>query len=248
MIRFATEKESEQIVSLWQEAFGDSREWVLLYLEENIENVLIYEENGQVFGMLSLLRVSYKERAGFYVYGVATGKAHRSLGVSTKLLEHAKKLAGDGFLVLVPRNQGLFEFYKGRGFFPVNSVTTTEMAKADAKCGCRVLPATPGEYYQIRKNKLENLIEWDEDMLCSIRKFENGKYYKTDDGDGAFCYAYDGVLYVKELLGGEDMVGSIVREYEVDRVRVTYAVASEFPSCMTWPEFEEKVFFNISID
>ena len=117
MIRFATEKECEQIVSLWQEAFGDSREWVLLYLEENIENVLIYEESGQVFGMLSLLRVSYKERAGFYVYGVATGKAHRSMGVSTKLLEHAKKLAGDGFLVLVPRNQGLFEFYKGRGFF-----------------------------------------------------------------------------------------------------------------------------------
>ena len=127
MIRFATEKESEQIVRLWQEAFGDSREWVLLYLSENIENVLIYEENGQVFGMLSLLKVSYKGRDGFYVYGVATGKAHRSMGVSTKLLEQAKNLAGDGFLVLVPRNQGLFEFYKGRGFFSVNSVTTVEM-------------------------------------------------------------------------------------------------------------------------
>ena len=248
MIRFAREKESEQIVGLWQEAFGDSREWVLMYLSDNIENVLIYEEEGEVFGMLSLLPVSYKGRGGYYVYGVATAKAHRSKGVSTKLLEYAKNLAGDGFLVLVPRNQGLFEFYGGRGFFPVNSVTTVEMAKRDTKSGCEVMPATCEEYYQIRKNKLENLIEWDENMLRSIRKFENGRYYKNHKGDGAFCYAYDGVLYIKELLGDEDMIGSLADAYEVDRVRVTYAKASDAPSCMTWPQFEENVLFNISID
>lgn len=251
MIRFATDKEKEQIVSLWQEAFGDSREWVLLYLSENIKNVLIYEENGTVMGMLSLLEVSFKGKKGFYVYGVATGEAYRSGGISTKLLEYAKELAKGGFLVLVPRNQGLFDFYKNRGFFSVFSVETREYTKEELTkiCdGTKVYTATSSEYFDIRKKHFDNLIEWSCDKLSSIKIFENGKFYKTKSGDGAFCYYYDGILYIKELCGSLSVAGEICREFDAEVVLVTKKADSSKPSCMTYPEFAEKVFFNISID
>ena len=221
MIRFAQENESEQIVSLWQEAFGDSREWVMLYLSENIKNVLVYEEDGIVMGMLSLLEVSYKGKKGYYVYGVATGSEYRSKGISTKLLEYAKNLVKeDGFLVLVPRNQGLFDFYSGRGFVPVYSVETVEYNRdelTEKSDDVIVYSANCREYYEIRKQNFVNLIEWDEDKLRSIRKFENGRYYKTETGEGAFCYCYNGKLYIKELCGKVAVAGAVTKEYETVR-------------------------------
>ena len=254
MIRFATGVESEQIVNLWQEAFGDSRSWVLLYLGENIDNVLIYEEDGVVMGMLSLLPVSYKGKNGYYVYGVATGKLYRSKGISTKLLTYAKALVEKkdvDFLVLVPRNEGLFNFYGERGFFPMACVETQEFCREELmslECGSEVTNATQKEYYDIRRAHFENLIEWDSDMLSSIKRFENGEYYKDNSGNGAFCYAYDGKLYVKELCGSMAVLAEIVEKYDCEAVLVTRKSDSQKPSCMVYPEFFEDVFFNISID
>jgi len=252
MIRFAIKGESEQIVALWQEAFGDSRTWVLMYLSEHIDNVLVYEEDGIVMGMLSLLPVEYREKKGFYVYGVATGEKYRSMGVSSKLLDYAKNLVGDvGFLVLVPRNQGLFSFYENRGFFPMVSVKTRTFSReeiVEKSCGWEVLSASCREYYEIRKSYFENLIEWDESMLMSIKKFENGEYYRTSSGFGAFCYAYNGTLYIKELCGDISFAGAIAKLYDVEKVLVTECSGGVVPSCMTYPQFSEKVFFNISID
>lgn len=254
MINFATDKDCESIVSLWQEAFGDSRQWVMMYLSENIENVLVYRENGAVLGMLSLLPVSYKGKKGFYVYGVATGKEYRGKGISTKLLEYAKQMVIEkkvDFLVLVPRNEGLFGFYTSRGFFRQFCVKT-DVYDADEiekeSCANAVYKATAGEYFDIRKSHFDNLIEWDEDKLVSIRKFENGEFYKTDSGEGAFCYEYNGTLYVKELCGGLGIAAAINKNYRSQKILVTRKQESEKPSCMTYPEFSERVFFNISID
>lgn len=252
MIKFASKKEADQIVLLWQEAFGDSREWVMMYLSENIENVLVYEEDATVMGMLSLLSVSFNGRKGYYVYGVATGSKYRSKGISSSLLEYAKKLVGkDGFLCLVPRNQGLFGFYKERGFFPVASVKTREFSREELlkmTNGTEVFEADCGEYYSIRKKYFPNLIEWDEEKLCSIQRFENGKYYKTAEGEGAFCYLYNEILYIKELCGGISVAAEIMKKHEAKTAYVTEKNTHETPSFMTWPEFSEEVFFNISID
>lgn len=254
MIHFAGEKEFEQIVSLWEEAFGDSREWVMMYLSENIKNVLVYSEDSVVMGMLSLLEIFYKGRKGYYIYGVATRKAYRSKGISTKLLDFAKNIVKEksvDFLVLVPRNQGLFDFYAERGFSPVASVETKEYTRdalLEKCCGCRIYPASPAEYFDIRKNHFDNLIEWDEEMLGSIKRLENGRYYKTDNGDGAFCYEYDGKLYVKELCGDMWIAAEIMKKTSAIYSFVTVKNENKLPSCMVYPTFSEEVFFNIAID
>lgn len=253
MICFAKENQGEQIASLWQEAFGDSREWVMMYLAENIENVLVYEENDVVMGMLSLLSVSYKGKNGFYVYGVATGKEFRSKGISTQLLEFAKKLVDEKkaeFLVLVPRNEGLFDFYEVRGFFRKHR-TKTECFKKDELeklSSSEVYVASAEDYYGIRSTHFDNLIEWDVEKLVSIRKFENGEFYKNDGGEGAFCYAYKDTLYVKELCGELEFAGGICKKYPCENVVVTRKMENDLPSCMVYPDFCEDVFFNISID
>lgn len=254
MIGFADKKDSESIVGLWQEAFGDSREWVLMYLGENIDNVLVYRENGVVMGMLSLLPVLYKGKNGFYVYGVATGEKYRSKGVSTKLLEYAKQLVNDkkaDFLVLVPRNEGLFEFYSLRGFYRKYCVKTEIFAKEELEKSAdstAFRKASPCEYFAVRKNSYDNLIEWDTDMLESIRKFENGEFYVAENGEGAFCYAYGDTLYIKELCGQLTLAAKISKQYDCTRVAVTKKCDSDTPSCMIYPDFSDDVFFNISID
>ena len=80
--------------------------------------------------------MEYKGKKGFYVYGVATGKEYRGKGISTKLLEYAKGFVDEkkaDFLVLVPRNEGLFEFYVKRGFFRKYCVKTEIFDREELK-------------------------------------------------------------------------------------------------------------------
>ena len=254
MIKFASKKDAEAVANLWQEAFGDDRSWVMTYLEENIKRVLTYSEKDEICGMLSLLPISFEGKKGYYVYGVATFEKHRSKGISSKLLDYAQNLVREGsadFLVLVPRNEGLFRFYQDRGFFPMISVKTTTFKKSEFtdKTPCEEpRPATSEEYYDIRKSHFDKLIEWDATSLASIKKFENGEFYKSSKGDGAFCYLYNNRLYIKELCGGLDFAKAVAELYDYNEVYVTEKCDGCKPSCMTFPQFEAGTFFNISID
>jgi len=254
MIQFATEKDADTIANLWQEAFGDDREWVMTYLAENIERVLTYSENDDIFGMLSLLPVTYEDKKGYYVYGVATFEKHRLKGVSSKLLDFAQKMVHDSradFLVLVPRNEGLFKFYQERGFFPMTSVKTTTFSKNDFQkvTSCeKPKTATAQEYYNIRKSHFDKLIEWDQNSLDKIKKFENGEFYKTENGNGAFCYLYNEKLYIKELCGDIDVAAAVAKLYDCQEIYVTQKCTDDTPSCMTFPAMPDGTFFNISID
>ena len=57
MILPANKCHKEQIINLWQEAFGDKTEDIKKYLNTIFKYFLVYEENGIVKGMLSVLPV-----------------------------------------------------------------------------------------------------------------------------------------------------------------------------------------------
>lgn len=253
MIDFATKQDADSVLSLWQRAFGDDREWVLAYLDRNIQNVLLYKENDTVCGMLSLLPVSYKNKKGYYVYGVATDENYRNKGISTALLDYAKSTVDSGFqdfLVLVPRNELLFEFYKKRGFF-AQACTEKRLISGDElkafRTDKRAKKVSQKDYFNLRRHTFDNLIEWSAERLSDIRDFENGDFYMTDEKNGAFSYCYGDTLYVKELCGSIETAAAINAELKKDKVIVTEKSDSA-PSFMTYPEFAEKLFFNISMD
>ena len=96
MIRFAQEADLPALLQLWQEAFGDgSGEEASYYFarRHQPQHMLVALEKGRVAGMLTML----PSRAGRprqlisrrYILAVATLKAFRGQGISTRLLEAA---------------------------------------------------------------------------------------------------------------------------------------------------------------
>lgn len=125
MIRQALAEDRPQIIGLWQEAFGDSEEEALFYFQHRHkdQNMLVFVEDGQVQGMLSLLPVLLKGEGqalkARYIFAVATRLAQRGRGISTHLMEAAHRLIaqeGGHASVLVPASEALFQFYGKRGY------------------------------------------------------------------------------------------------------------------------------------
>ena len=117
MIIFAEEKHKKQIISLWREAFGDGEDEISFYLENILKYLVVFIEKERVCGMLAMLPVAMGDKKGRYIYAVATKKTERGRGISTALLDFAKQYIernGENFLVLVPQEESLFDFYKKR--------------------------------------------------------------------------------------------------------------------------------------
>ncbi len=114
MIRFTENK--EQIISLWQEVFGDSREDVEFFLN-NCKNkaCLGYFDGNLLVAMLFLVDCRYCGYSGKYLYAVCTGENHRKRGYASKLINEAKKHMND-FLWLIPAEDYLFDLYSKYGF------------------------------------------------------------------------------------------------------------------------------------
>ena len=69
MIRLSENKDREGIIALWQEAFGDSREAVEIFLDKRSlpQNTLVAEENGKTASMLFLLDGKIKVADKIYI-------------------------------------------------------------------------------------------------------------------------------------------------------------------------------------
>lgn len=118
---FADERHKEYLIELWNQCFGDDRQYIEFYLEHrfNTENMfVIYEENRPV-SMASLLPIQVtthgnKENAR-YVYAVGTLPAYRNRGYASKIIKHAAKRIKEP-LILQPADRDLQEYYEKLGF------------------------------------------------------------------------------------------------------------------------------------
>ena len=99
------------IISLWMEAFGDSEEEVIFFLDNAIDKECIAcYDNDEMQAMLFLVKCNF----GKYIYCACTAKKHRGKGIMSELLAFCKK--NETMLCLIPANDGLVDFYQQRGF------------------------------------------------------------------------------------------------------------------------------------
>lgn len=116
-------KANEQFIHIWQDAFSDTKEEILDFLEacEGRERILLWEEDGETAGQCVLIPAMYLGEQIWYLYAVATALPFRRQGICTKLLCAVKDLlAQEGSsAVLVPADDALAEFYEKRGFSPL---------------------------------------------------------------------------------------------------------------------------------
>lgn len=125
-IRLARTKDKENIYSLWQDVFGDTKETVDLFFKYcyKNENTLVCDDGGEVVSMLFLIEADISlhssDEKSYYIYSAATRRDYRKRGIMTKLLNFADEVAKSrdvSFLFLHPADEDLYLYYGERGFF-----------------------------------------------------------------------------------------------------------------------------------
>lgn len=254
MILPASAHHKEQIIDLWSSAFGDKTEDVKRYLETLFKYFLVYEEDGIVKGMLSVLPVSFSGKKGGYIYAVTTHKCYRGQGICNKLMECVKADKSYDFLVLKPQNDGLFEFYGKMGFKKVACLSKKELCIGETKKEYQLKELTAQEY-EIARNTYfdEEIIKWDSNMLSFAKDMYGGGFYAVEkDGESlglAFLYKDKNVVMIKELLAENECAGSfIAKEFDCQKAVITCYDQNGNDGFMIYPEDIKRIYFNIYLD
>ena len=140
---FVTDK--EEIIRLWQQCFGDSRDYVEFFLENcPAGNVLfLYREESEVTGMMFLMqgKLMLSDNASvskaqsdlskkvYYLYALCVDEKYRGRGIANDLLDFAKDYAekDNAEICLVPSSSKLRKYYAQRGFVDVFVRTEQEI-------------------------------------------------------------------------------------------------------------------------
>lgn len=107
--------DNDAIITLWYEAFGDSREDILFFINnlKHGECIGYYNDSG-LLSMLYLVDCSVNELNFKYIYAACTLKSARGCGYMGRLLEYA--LDEYDNVLLIPADEGLVKYYCNRGF------------------------------------------------------------------------------------------------------------------------------------
>ena len=201
-----------QLRALWQEAFGDSEEFLDLFFDTAFctERSLCISESAEILAALYWFDCTLNNEKIAYIYAVATSKQHRSKGLCRKLMEHTHStLSQKGYkaAVLVPANKGLFDMYEKMEYKTCSYVSESEVT---ASCDKTKLTAiTKAEFAALRKTYLpQNAVIQEGENLDFLGSY--AEFYKGDDF--VFVSAKDGQkLIISELLGNTDKADRIVK-------------------------------------
>ena len=122
-IDFPTSPQIPQLRSLWQEAFGDTDQYLDAFFSTaySPDRCRCITADGQVAAALYWFNCFSKGNPIAYIYAVATGKGFRHQGLALKLLEdtgrHLQSLGYCG-AILMPANESLFTLYEKAGYQP----------------------------------------------------------------------------------------------------------------------------------
>lgn len=229
-------------MSLWQEAFGDSREETAFYFRfrHRDENMLVMETDGMIAGMLSMLPLTLaapgQRFPARYVFAVATKKERRGQGISTELLSaaHAQmREEGTAASLLVPADEGLFTFYGRRGYQMAFFVDELRLAGSDIAAHApdgEVKDCGTGDYSRLRAAAFSGsrlFASWDEEALAFVirsAKASGGGVLRLKNGHGeaaAVCEKRDGFLRVSELalsgMSWQEAMALVHRRFKAER-------------------------------
>jgi len=123
---------------LWQEAFGDTNEFIDSYMESaySAKACRCAIEDNRIVAALHLMDCSVKVEKFAYVYAAATSKAYRGRGIFRSLMRDTEEyLISEGYagMILVPGDAGLAEMYEKLGFCPFEGLTGTTVLASGAE-------------------------------------------------------------------------------------------------------------------
>ena len=211
IIRRAKGSDIDVIKKLWNECFPDDLKFANFFFEKIYEEagVRLSEVDGEVAGMLHVfprtIKTPYGELFSKYIYGVGTAKKYRGKRIAGDLLD--AEVQGCDLLVLIPQNDGLFDFYKKYGFSEVCEVEEAINAPEGA-CSVRTaqkedIPFINGIYEKALKNSLYAVRDektWE--LLFEEYEASGGGFSVFPDGYCAY-YEKNGKLIADEFISLE---------------------------------------------
>ncbi len=121
----------EAIISLWQEAFGDTKEEIEFFID-NVNNAecLNISDGDELLAMLYFVECYINGREGRYIYAACTAERHRNEGLMTALLHNAEKHCSN-YICLIPATESLADFYIKRGFTEKADISELQFFQSD---------------------------------------------------------------------------------------------------------------------
>ena len=208
----ARETDVSQLMDLWLEAFGETKEEVLSFFREIFPLCRPWcAKDGDTlcamaYALPQTLKVGEKQLPVAYLYAIATRKSYRGQGLASRLLEElSRALRKEGFagLLLVPANLPLFDFYEKLGFNPFSYRGKTVISAAE----CAVKPLSPEEYLAVREAFLPPVHN-----VPPAAVLNHLHLFAWGGGCAAAERTGDGIVF-RELLGDPVSAGGVLQSF-----------------------------------
>ena len=238
-IDFPRNEDISKLQVLWQEAFGDTKEFIDLFFTNGFSSdrarCIITE--GRAIAALYWFECEAHGEKIAYIYAVATTKSHRGKGLCRILMEDTHRhLKESGFksAILVPASSSLFGFYEKMGYKTCSYVTEFECTASDESTPLTKLCME--DFLRIRRSFLAagDVIQEKENInfLSSYTDFYSGE---------SFVIAVrkeNNTLICSEILGDLSKAPHIVNSLGCEK-GVFRTKGNEKPFAMLYPLTEE---------
>ncbi len=144
-LRVASHSDSLEIKDLWIEVFPFDRMFINYYFRVyEPENILVASWKNKVVSMVHFMPCEFFYRGNLfnsgYIFGVATHKDFRGMGLASQLMKKTHqlmKMRGFLYSMLVPASFSLFEYYARFDYKPYFRMTGSHLDLPLWKGGCR---------------------------------------------------------------------------------------------------------------
>lgn len=238
-IDFPIPAQYPQLMALWQEAFGDSEEFVDGFFCTGFapSRCRCITDNGNVVAALYWFDAHYAAQRFAYIYAVAVKKTHRGRGLCTALMTdtHAHlKLRGYEGVLLMPQNSQLRDMYGKLGYAECTRLDKfTCEASAEAAALRRI---DREEYAALRKVFLpeDGAIQEEE----NIAYLEMMAFFYAGDDFLIAAHKNGKKLYCPEILGNPQAAAGILTALSCTE-GIFLAPGASCPGAMLHPLVEE---------
>ena len=224
MYQFCDEKWFELACQMASRIFGDPLDYTQeMFRRAGAENLLLELQDDEIVSMAFLLPFTLMNHCGHYIYAACTNEKYRGQGRMTALLTQAQaegRKRGDVFSFLLPASDGLFEFYRDRGYTTPYYCGFELVSGADEPA-VALRDVTQDQFFALRKKHLIGT-----GGLCHGESAAAMAYYDVMDSGGhvltdgenlAVCYPDRTGVFVKELLtnptGYARMITGVLQRY-----------------------------------
>lgn len=173
-----------RLTDLWQEAFGDSREFIGKFFRTGFAPERSAVADGGA-GALYWFDCLWKGKKIAYIYAVATEKKSRGKGICGKLMAYTHQVLKDrGYAgaILVPAEESLSQMYGKMGYIPLKKaviLSASEESPKHSKDSATEISAE--EYMRLREKLLpEGAVHHTEKAFSYMAEFM--KFYRFDGG------------------------------------------------------------------